>query len=60
MYLFINSAVLCNIVQNAYDLPLLVLNIWRIFFLMYWKALCTAQRLDNKRHRSEEAMSNIP
>ena len=29
-----------------------------MFYLTDWVALCTALRLDNKRHRSEETMSN--
>ena len=34
MYLFSRSAVSLNFVQNAFDSPALVLNIWNIFF--YW------------------------
>ena len=30
------------------------------FFLTDWEALCTALRLGNIRHRSEETMSNMP
>ena len=29
------------------------------FFLEDWEALCTAPRLDNIRHRSDETMSTI-
>ena len=50
-----------NIVQNAFDPlpPPLPFEHLLDFFSRGWEALCTALRLDNMMHRSEENMSNI-
>ena len=55
MYLFTNPAVFFNIVQNAFDPFVHLVD----FSSMDWEALCTDLRLNNIRHRSEETMSNI-
>ena len=61
MYLFTTPAVFFNIVQNAFDPlpPPLPFEHLLDFFSWGWEALCTALRLDNMMHRSEENMSNI-
>ena len=49
-----------NIVQNAFDpSPPLPFENLVDFFSTDWEALCSALRLNNERHRSEETMSNI-
>ena len=49
-----------NIGHNAFDsTPLPFEHFVEFFFSTDWEAICTALRLDNIRHRSEETMSII-